>query len=128
MLKSAFIALLFFSATPIALSESITTALHMDLTSVNLPSIITSRKQLFDRLNIEKSSLKKIAGNITKETAAAIERIDHRLNRIVLLEDVIRKSLVIFSQIVNSKNMELDSALELEHVNLIQELQKVPFD
>jgi hypothetical protein len=97
----------------------------MDLTNLNLKNIVANRNILIAKLNSQRENL--VAANVNQTNDHQIERIERRISRLTIIEDVLRKSLDIFTEIVSSPfdSATLDQLMEKERTMIINEFQQV---
>nr|KAJ3420987.1 Transmembrane and coiled-coil domains-containing protein 3 [Polyrhizophydium stewartii] len=95
-----------------------------DLASLDLDSIVLQRQRMVADLNTERARL--AADNDQGQHNKTLELIDSRIQRLALLEDVVRSSLDIYSSVVRGHNAtEMDVVMETENLMLIDKFQNL---
>ncbi|KAI8924985.1 Sodium/hydrogen exchanger family-domain-containing protein [Entophlyctis helioformis] len=95
-----------------------------DLSTVDLDAIILQRERLIHELTQEKLKLE--AANDQGQHNATIVLLESRILRVMLIEDMLRSSLDIFTDILRHKNVtSLEASMDAESLQIIDKFQKL---
>eukprot|EP00842_Homolaphlyctis_polyrhiza_P004773 jgi/Hompol1/5297/HPOL_000936-RA len=98
--------------------------ISVDLSSLDLRDIVSQREKLVYSLHREQNKLK--WANDDGSNNASIILIDARLNRLKMLEDILRSSLDVYTEILKNQNISnMDALMESENTLIIDKFQKL---